>query len=96
MLHISGLNHRTEKKRQYAKEPDTLPILNPTGIKYVQSVVGSLLYYSRAVDLTMLPALNEIAAVQARPTRDTLEKCEMLLDYAATIQTLRSDFIKAI
>ena len=83
------------KKRQYAKEPDTLPILHPTGIKYVQSVVGSLLYYSRAVDPTMLPALNEISAVQASPTEDTLKLCQMLLDYAATYPNAKVRFHKS-
>ena len=72
------------KRRQYATEDDNLPVLGKQKTKYVQSVVGSLLYYARAIDLTMLPALNEIAAKQAKPTENTLEKCQMLLDYAAT------------
>ena len=42
-----------------------------------------MLYYSRAVDPTMLPALNEIATEQAHPTENTKTKCKMLLDYAA-------------
>jgi hypothetical protein len=53
-------------------------------IKYVQSVVGSLLYYARAIDMSILPALNEIAARQTQPTQNTLNKCQILLDYAAT------------
>ena len=72
------------KKRQFAKEASNLPILPLKSIRYVQTVVGSLLYYSRAVDPTMLVALNEIAAVQSKPTQETIEKCQMLLDYAAT------------
>ena len=72
------------KKRQFATENDNLPILNKKGIKFVQSIVGSLLYYARAIDFTMLPALNEIAARQANPTSKTLDKCQMLLDYANT------------
>ena len=43
-----------------------------------------MLYYSRAVDPTMLPALNEIATSQANPTEKTKQQCKMLLDYAAT------------
>ena len=61
---------------QYAREPDQSPPLDSIGIKYVQSVVGSLLYYSRAVDPTMLPALNEIATFQANPTENTKNKCK--------------------
>jgi hypothetical protein len=46
--------------------------------------VGSLLYYARAVDPTMLPAINEISGSQASPTQKTMRACKMLLDYAAT------------
>lgn len=44
------------QKRQYAKPTSDLPILDKKGIRYVQSVVGSFLYYSRAIDIIMLPA----------------------------------------
>ena len=52
-------------KRQFAKLRDTSPLLPPPLQRKVQQIVGSLLYYSRAVDPTMLVALNEIAANQA-------------------------------
>ena len=44
-------------------------ILNKQGIKYVQHVVGSLLYYARAIDGTMLTALNTIGSEQAKPSQ---------------------------
>jgi len=72
------------KKRQYALEPDTSPLLDEKGIKFVQQVTGSLLYYARAIDGTMLPALNTIGTQQAKPTKKTMQKCLRLLDYAAT------------
>ena len=72
------------KTRQYALEPDTSPLLDKKGIKYVQQVVGSLLYYARALDGTMLPTLNIIGSEQASPTKQTEQKCKRLLDYAAT------------
>jgi hypothetical protein len=50
----------------------------------VQSCAGSFLYYARAVDATMLPAINEVSASQAQPTENTLHACKMLMDYAAT------------
>lgn len=50
---------------------------------YIQQVVGTFLYYARAVDPTMLVALNAIAADQAVFTKNTLEKVDPLLDYAA-------------
>ena len=61
------------KHTQCTKDPDTSPIIDDAGKKYVQSVVGSMLYYSRAVDPTTLPVLNEIATSQAHPT-ETAEK----------------------
>ena len=42
------------------------------------------LYYARAVDATMLPALSAIASEQATPTQNTMAKCKQFLDYAAT------------
>ncbi len=36
--------------------------------KYVQAVAGTLLYYARAVDSTILPALSSLATKQAKPT----------------------------
>ena len=71
-------------KVQYAPSPPPSPLLPAAGIKEVQSTTGLLLYYARAVDYTMLTALQEIASEQAKPTEDTLKKCKRLLDYAAT------------
>ena len=57
--------------RQYAKPPDTSPLLDKSGIKRVQSIVGSFLYYGRAIDNTIFVALNELAASQSAPTEQT-------------------------
>ncbi len=69
---------------QYAKEADTLQLLDKNGKKRVQQVVGTFLFYGRAVYGTMLPALSAIASDQAAPTQATMEKIEMFLDYAAS------------
>ena len=50
----------------------------------MQSITGSLLYYARAIDGTLLPALNDIASQQAQPTEYTMVKCKRLLDYVST------------
>ena len=63
---------------------DNSPLLDATGKKKVQSVTGSMLYYARTVDSTMLPAINEISSQQSKPTEKTWEACKMLLDYALT------------
>ena len=69
---------------QYALTPDSSPLLDKQHKLYVQSVVGAFLYFARAIDSTLLVALNDIAAHQARPTQFILSKCKQLLDYAAT------------
>ena len=75
----------TKGQQQYAPTPDTTAFLNKHDTTYVQSVVGTLLYYGRAIDNTILPALNTIASDQAKPTTTTtMRKCKRLLDYVAT------------
>ena len=58
--------------------------LDEKGVKRVQNIVGTLLYYSRAVDPTLAPALSAIAAKQATATTTTMDACRQLLDYCAT------------
>jgi hypothetical protein len=50
----------------------------------VQAVAGTLLYYARAVDFTILPALSSLTTKQARLMQKTIEKVKQLLDYCAT------------
>ena len=97
---LTRLNNPAPKKTQYAPhswtaptygqqlhmapDPDSSEFIDQKGIKFIQIVVGIFLYYARALDPTMLRALNEISCIQARPTKDTLEKAKWFLDYAAT------------
>ena len=69
---------------QFAPKDDTSPPLSTKDATFIQSVTGSLLYYARAVDPTILPALNEIATKQSKPTTTTMSKTKHLLDYIAT------------
>ena len=48
-------------KAQYSSEDDTSTPLSKDEKRFVQEVVGTFLYYARAVDATMLPALGSIA-----------------------------------
>ena len=90
-----------KKYGKAAQEPiprDTSPLLNTSKVKRVQRVVGSILYYARAVDLSMLMALSSIASDQAKATCKTEEQVEQLLDYLvshpdATIRYHASDMI---
>lgn len=51
---------------------------------FVQKVIGTFLYYGRAVNPTILAPLSAIASDQAAPTENTLKQTHQFLDYAAT------------
>jgi hypothetical protein len=85
------------QKIQYATT-DQSPALNAKETQQIQAIAGTFLYYARAVDSTILVALNEIANQQAKPTMLTRAACDMLLDYLsthpdATVRFYASDMI---
>ena len=85
------------QKVQFATTDDS-PFLDARATQQIQAIAGTFLYYARAVDSTILVALNEIANQQARPTMLTRAACDMLLDYLsthpeATIRFYASDMI---
>ena len=63
---------------------DTSRPLGEKEIKEVQKIVGSILYYARAVDMTVLMALSTIASEQTKGTEQMMEKALQVLDYLAT------------
>ncbi len=71
-------------KIQYAEDEAPSTPLDKEGQKFIQAVTGTLLYYSRAVNPTMLVELNAIATQQASPTQKTMERVRQLLDYCAS------------
>jgi hypothetical protein len=78
-----------EPKRYGADTPSLLPqdilqTLTDKEIKKVQIIVGSILYYPRAVDMRVLMALSTIASEQTKGTERTLEKAYQVLDYLGT------------
>jgi hypothetical protein len=77
---------------QSSLPPDSLPKLNKAGIKKVQKIIGSILYYARAVDMTVLTALSTFAAEQTIATERTLAKCTQMLDYLAHNVTAKVRF----
>ena len=75
--------------------------LSPHAIKHLQQIMGTFLFYSRAVDPTMLTALSIIATKQTQGTNTTKEKAEHFLKYAAshpdaTIKYYKSDMVLKI
>jgi hypothetical protein len=88
-------------KHQLTPPTDTMAVLTPKAIKRVQQITGTLLYYARAVDSTILVALGTIAAQQSNGTMATNEAINHLLDYCythlnATIWYRASDIILKI
>ena len=58
------------------------PALSPERKLWLQQLVGCVLYYARAVDYTMLPAVCAISSDQAHATEATLSAAYRLLAYA--------------
>ena len=111
---LTEYGHKAPKRRQYCPyEPNPIKYrkdsdktayekpsdpLDDTDKTYIQRVLGSFLYYARAIDLTILHALSAIASEQAKPTEKTLTRVHQLLDYMhtnpnAVIQFRASDMI---
>jgi len=70
------------QKTQYASE-DCSPLLDEDETTRVQAISGTFLYYARAVDPTILPALNEISNQQSKPTEKTAKATHGLLVYTS-------------
>ena len=69
---------------QYAQDNDSSLLLTAKKFNLVQQSFGKLLYYSIAVDPTMLTALISITAQQSKVTEKTYAETLWLLNYAAT------------
>jgi hypothetical protein len=68
---------------QYATKDETPP-LTAQQCFTIQKVTGSVLYYARVVDPTVLMPLNDIAAEQTKATEKTQAATNQMLDYSAT------------
>jgi hypothetical protein len=72
------------KDTQAPTHTDDNHLLDNAGKKCIQQIVGSVLYYARAVDPTILMALSNIAPQQATPTENTRKQVKQFLDYMWT------------
>jgi hypothetical protein len=84
----SGMPILTGAQKIWDRSPasfpqDNMPKLDKKGIKRVQKIVGSILYYTQAVNITVLMALSTIAVNQTKASKRTMEQCTQLLDYLA-------------
>jgi hypothetical protein len=62
---------------------DSSPLATDIQKKLLQSVVGTLLYYSRAVDPSICTAVHELGSIQAKPSLNDMAKMEKLLRYVS-------------
>jgi hypothetical protein len=70
-------------KTKYATTDETPPLTAKQRLT-IQKVTGSVLYYARAVDPTILMPLNDIATEQTKATEKTQAATNQLLYYFAT------------
>jgi hypothetical protein len=61
---------------------DDSPPASPAEAAEIRVIVGSLLYYARAVDATLLTAVCLLSSHQAQPTKQTVLAANRLLGYA--------------
>ena len=77
-------NTKWGPESQLTAPSDASKILNATAVSHLQQFVGTLLYYARAVDPTMVKALGSLAAQQSEATNTTTKRITQLLNYAAS------------
>jgi hypothetical protein len=70
-------------KTQYATKDETPPLAAKQCIT-IQKFTGSVLYYARAVEPTVLMPINDISTEQTKATDKTQSATNQLLDYLAT------------
>ncbi len=72
-------------KVQLSPEEDTSALLlYAASIKHIQGIIGSLMYYTQAVDNKLLMMLSSLGAQQVAATINTRTAINQLLDYVAT------------
>jgi hypothetical protein len=62
----------------------TSPALSAKDVNKLQQLTGTLLYYSRAVDPTLIMPINVLASEQSKDTSDTADKVIKLLNCCNT------------
>jgi hypothetical protein len=72
---------------------DHSPSLSESGISRLRSIVGVLLFYARAVDGTILTAVNKIGSRIETATDDTNTAADRLLHYCACYPDAKVTFI---
>ena len=77
-------NTKWEPDSQLTDLKDESKRLDVAAVNRPQTFVGTLLYYARAVDPTMVKALGSLASQQAEATNTTAKRMTQLFNYAAS------------
>lgn len=78
-------------KGDQIQSEDTSDALTRDEVKRLQEIVGSLLFYARAVDCTMLTAVNHLASQQSKQYAAAYPKHELILQACDMILYGQSD-----
>jgi hypothetical protein len=70
--------------QQLTTPANTTDLASEPEKKRIQKVTGTLLYYARAVDPTMLMTLSTITAQQSKASQQTIKATNQILDYCHT------------
>jgi hypothetical protein len=71
-------------KTQFVKDETISPALSDKDVNKLQQLTGTLLYYDRAVDPTLIMPINVLASEQSKATAVTADKFIKLLKYCNT------------
>jgi hypothetical protein len=71
-------------KTQYVEDETTSPALSDKDVNKLQQFTGTLLYYARAVDPTLILPINVLASKQSKATSVKSDKVINLINYCNT------------
>jgi hypothetical protein len=71
-------------KTQFVSDTEPSPALSDKDVNKLQQLTGTLLYYARAVDPTLIMPINLLAPEQSNATEVTADKVIKLLNYCNT------------
>lgn len=79
LVYVPPSHHRSR-----VTSTDSTPLLPPDRKLRIQQIVGTFLYYARAVDPTILTAISKLSSLQAEPTEAVEQAANRFLSYAKT------------
>jgi hypothetical protein len=82
--HIRGIHPFMAQKRNLMDDETSSPALSNKDVNKLQQLTGTLLYYARAFDPTLIMPMNVLASEQSNATTVTADKVIKLLNYCNT------------